>query len=241
MDSKSVIEQLQALADPQKVLYKQNKYAIKANRALGVYQKDLKTLAKEIGYNNSLALELFDSGIYEARLLCSKIYRPKDVTLQLMQEWTGSFENWEICDSFCMGLYTKYAVDNPEALTLALSWTEHPEEFIKRAGFVVLAAYGFADKQADNRLFKDFFRPIMREAMDERQYVKKAINWALRNIGKRNKDLNKAAIETAQEIVLIGETNNSKSARWVGKNALSEITKPHLKTLDYPRDKYRPI
>lgn len=240
MDSKSVLKQLQVLADPQKVLYKQSKYAIKANNALGVYQKDLKILAKEVGYNNSLALELFDSGIYEARLLCSKIYHPNDVTLELMQEWANNFENWEICDSFCMALYTKYAAYNPEALTLALSWTEHPKEFIKRAGFVVLAAYGFADKQADNRLFEGFFRPIKREAMDERQYVKKAINWALRNIGKRNIDLNKAAIITAQDIVLIGETNHSKSAQWIGKNALAEIAKPNLKTLDYPRCIYRP-
>lgn len=149
-----------------------------------------------------------------------------------MDKWATDFENWEICDSFCMGFFVK----SQYSLSKAYEWSESDSEFVKRAGFVIMAAYGFADKEAGNKVFERFFKPIEREAGDSRLYVKKAVNWALRNIGKRNVDLQISAIEVANRILV----NDSKSAKWVAKNALSELKKPGVKIFDYPRHLYRP-
>jgi len=197
---------------------------------LGIYQKDLKLIAKEIGTNNDLALELFDSGLYEARILCSKTYDPACITEMQMESWVSTFENWEICDSFCMGFFAKCQY----ALPKAFEWSKNEGEFIKRAGFVIFASYGFADKKANNAVFESFLPIIERESSDDRIYVKKAVNWALRSIGKRNVDLQKAAIASAYKIL---ETKN-KSAQWIANNALKELEDPQRKTLRYPRDIY---
>ena len=228
---KLIINQLHQLADPEKVAYKQKKYGIIANNALGVYQKDLKELAKKIGKNNNLAIQLFDTNIYEARLLCSKIYEPKALTIELMEQWVSTFENWEICDSFCMGLFAK----SQFAVTKAKEWTLRTKEFEKRAGFTIIAAYCMADKKAANEVYEQFFPIIKNAATDERIYVKKAVNWALRNIGKRNKDLNKKAITIAKEILEL----DNKAAKWIAKDALRELTSEKLNVLDYPRAIYR--
>ena len=180
-------------------------------------------IAKEIGKNNELALQLFDSGIYEGRLLCSKIFKPKDITEPLMEKWVKTFENREICDSFCMGLFAKSRFAVPKIL----EWTKRKPEFEKRAGFAIMAAYCMADKKSDNELFEQFFPIIKREANDERLYVKKAVNWALRNIGKRNSDLNEIAIDVANEILNF----ESKSAKWIAKDALKELQKDGVLSL----------
>lgn len=219
------------MADPEKVRTKQIKFGITANHALGVYQKDLHALAKTIGRNNDLAVALFDSGIYEARLLCSKIYDPAALTERLMEEWVVTFENWEICDSFCMGFFAK----SEHAQSKAFQWSESPAKFVKRASFTLMAAYGFADKQAGNEIFQQFLCVIEREATDERLYVKKAVNWALRNIGKRNIDLRTSAIAMANRILQL----DHKSAQWVARNALQELQNPRTKMRDYPRGTYR--
>ena len=228
---KLIINQLHQLADPEKVAYKQKKYGIIANNALGVYQKDLKELAKKIGKNNNLAIQLFDTNIYEARLLCSKIYDPKALTIELMEQWVSTFENWEICDSFCMGLFAK----SQFAVAKAKEWTLRTKEFEKRAGFTIIAAYCMADKKAANEVYEQFFPIIKNAATDDRIYVKKAVNWALRNIGKRNKDLNKKAIALAEEILEL----EAKAAKWIAKDALRELTSEKLNVLDYPRAIYR--
>ncbi len=233
MTLQQVILRLHVLADPEKIAIKERKFGIKAKNALGIYQNDLKGLAKEIGCDNRLAIELFDTGIYEARILCSKIYDPKRITEEQMNHWVMTFENWEICDSFCMGFFAK----SQHSLVKAFEWSGNEHEFIKRAGFVIMAAYGFADKTASNEAFESFFPVIEREVNDERIYVKKAINWALRNIGKRNVDLNKLAIVVAKRIL----ANDSKSAKWIAKNAISELEKPDVSILDYPRLIYRPM
>jgi 3-methyladenine DNA glycosylase AlkD len=231
MNLKTVLKKLNELANPEKVLFKQAKFGVNANNAIGVYHKDLKILAKEIGYDNQLALELFDTNIYEGRLLCSKIFNPKDITEELMEKWVTTFENWEITDSFCMGLF-KYSTF---AIPKIIEWTTREKEFEKRAGFTIMAAYGFANKKAENEVFEAFFPIIIREANDNRIYVKKAVNWALRNIGKRNIDLKNHAIEVAKEILRI----NSKSAIWIAKDALKELQGENLNILDYPRNIYR--
>ena len=188
-------------------------------------------IAKEIGQNNELALQLFDSGIYEGRLLCSKIFRPKDVTEPLMEKWVKTFENWEICDSFCMGLFSK----SKFALAKILEWSEREPEFEKRASFAIMASYCMADKTSENELFEQFFPIIKQAAIDERLYVKKAVNWSLRNIGKRNIDLNGKAIEVANEILKF----ESKPAKWIAKNAIKELQKDSVRISNYPREKYK--
>ena len=226
-----VLESLHALKDAEKVIFKEKKFGIKSDNSLGIYHKELKMIAKEIGQDNELALLLFNSGIYEGRLLCSKMFKPQDVTEQLMEKWIKTFENWEICDSFSMGLFSK----SKFALTKILEWTKRKPEFEKRAGFATMASYCMADKKSENELFEQFFPIIKREANDERLYVKKAVNWALRNIGKRNTDLKEKAIDVAKEILNF----ESKSAKWIAKNALTELQKGNLRMSDYPRAKYR--
>lgn len=232
MTLQQAILRLHALADPEKIATKEQKFGITAQNSLGIYQKDLKDIAKEIGCDNRLATELFDTGIYEARILCSKIYDPKCITEEQMDQWVRTFENWEICDSFCMGFFAK----SKQGLAKAFEWSGNEHEFIKRAGFVIMAAYGFADKSAGNDVFEHFFPAIEREADDNRIYVKKSVNWALRNVGKRNVDLNKLAIVVAKRIL----ANDSKSAKWIASNAIAELEKPDVTILDYPRPIYRP-
>lgn len=226
-----IIKHLHELKDPEKVIFKEKKFGIVSNNSLGIYHRDLQTLAKEIGQDNDLALQLFDSGIYEGRLLCSKMYQPKDVTEELMEKWVKTFENWEICDSFSMGLFSK----SKFALAKILEWTTRNPEFEKRAGFTILASYCMADKTSENELFEEFFTVIKRESNDDRVYVKKAVNWGLRNIGKRNCDLHKKAIEVARDLLKF----DSKSAQWIAKNALTELQKENIRMSDYPRAKYR--
>jgi 3-methyladenine DNA glycosylase AlkD len=231
MRLEAVIKRLEGLKDAEKIRVKRENFGIVADNSLGIYHKDLKVIAKELGCNNELAIQLFESGIYEARILCSKMFKPADITEDLMEIWVRTFENWEICDSFCMGLFAKSAF----ARQKILEWTLRDNEFEKRAGFVIMAAYCMADKNADNEIFEQFFPIIEREATDNRIYVKKAVNWALRNIGKRNTDLNNAAITVANRISMF----ESKSAKWIGSNALSELGKSDVNILDYPRFLYR--
>jgi 3-methyladenine DNA glycosylase AlkD len=226
-----VIEELYALEDQEKVIFKERKFGIVSNNSLGIYHKDLRELAKKIGRNSQLAIQLFDSEIYEARILCSKIFQPKDLTENLMEKWVRTFENWEICDSFCMAVFSK----SDFALTKILEWSEREEEFQKRAAFAIIAAYCMADKTSGNELFRQFFSIIQKASLDERLYVKKAVNWALRNIGKRNVDLRKEAILVAKEI----EKLDAKSAFWIAQNALKELQKKGVRTSDYPRKIYR--
>lgn len=225
-----VMDRLHQLADPEKVEFKKKKFGVVAHNSIGVYHKDLKGLAKEIGADHELALRLFDSGLYEGRLLCSKLFRPKHLTEELMEKWTATFENWEICDSFSMGIYARSSF----AVRKAVEWSEREAEFEKRAAFAIMAAYCMADKKADNAVFESFFPIIIREAKDERTYVKKAVNWALRNIGKRNIDLHRRASEVAKEILSLDD----KTASWIAKDALREFEKKGLNVMGYPRSVY---
>ena len=231
MNYEEAIKELHQLASPDKVAFKKAKFGIVANNSLGIYHKDLKELAKKIGTDSNLAILLFDSGIYEARILCSKIFDPKEITNDLFEKWVVTFENWEICDSFCMGLFAK----SKFAVTKILEWSEREKEFEKRAAFAILAAYCMADKNADNSVFIDFFPIIIRASNDDRLYVRKAVNWALRNIGKRNIDLHREVLVTAKNIIRL----NTKSAKWIGSDAINQLTRARVNILDYPRVIYR--
>jgi len=226
-----IVKHLYKLKDDEKVIFKEKKFGVISNNSLGIYHKELKKIAKEIGQDKKLAIQLFDSGIYEGRLLCSKMFKPKDVTDTLMEKWVKTFENWEICDSFSMGLFSK----SKFAIPKILQWSKRKPDFEKRAAFATLASFCMADKNSENELFEQFFQIIKREANDERLYVKKAVNWSLRNIGKRNIDLNKKAIEVAKEIMNF----ESKSSKWIAKNALKELQKPDVRMSNYPRTKYK--
>ncbi len=232
MDKSEVIKRLKKMGNPKLTLDREKKFGVVATNALGITVKDLKELAREIKMNSSLALELFDSGIYEARILCSKLFYPKDLTPELMEKWVQTFDNWEICDSFCMTVFSR----SPLALKKINEWSSREPEFEKRAAFATMAAYCLADKKAANPVFESFFPLILEAATDERLYVKKAVNWALRSIGKRNIDLNKEAIKLSERIILI----HSKSAQWIAKDALKELKGENVRISDYPRSIYRP-
>jgi 3-methyladenine DNA glycosylase AlkD len=231
MEYQKVINKLHQLANPDKVAFKKAKFGVAADNSLGIYQKDLKELAKNIGTDSKLAIRLFDSGIYEARILCSKIFNPKELTNELLEKWVVTFENWEICDSFCMGLFAK----SEFAIPKILEWSERENEFEKRAAFAIIAAYCMADKKAENSVFENFFPLLIAAANDNRLYVKKAVNWALRNIGKRNIDLHQKVLETAKEIISL----DTKSAKWIGTDAINQLTRAKVNILDYPRAIYR--
>ncbi len=231
MTFKQIISELQRLGDKDKIVLKEKKFGIVANNSLGIYHNDLKELAKLIDKDNQLAIQLFDSGIYEARILCSKLYNINDLTENLMEKWVTTFENWEICDTFCMGLFAK----SKFAISKAIEWTDRENEFEKRAGFTIIAAYCMADKNTNNEIFEQFLPIIYRHSTDDRIYVKKAVNWALRNIGKRNKDLNRKAIKVANDLIKL----DNKTATWIAKDALKELQGETVNILDYPREIYR--
>lgn len=228
----SIIRELEDLGDQAVVEAKKKKFGVQSSNALGVYHRDLKKIAKTIGKNKALAIQLFDTEIYEARILCSQLFPPEELTETLMEQWVVTFNNWEICDSFSMGLFAK----SPFAIAKIQLWSERVPEFEKRACFATIAAYCMADKKASNEVFEQFFPLIKKAATDERLYVKKAVNWALRSIGKRNIDLNKRAIEEARKLLSI----QARSAQWIAKDALRELQHQKVNILDYPRNIYRP-
>ncbi|MEP7284915.1 MAG: DNA alkylation repair protein [Chloroflexota bacterium] len=222
----NVLQELEKLANPE-VKKTKERFAITAENSHGIFLKDLKALAKQIGWDDDLALQLFDTGIYEARLLTSMLYKPKNLTEPLMEKWVKTFENWEICDTFCMVFFGK----SDFVVTKAFQWAEYKAEYQKRAGFVCMVAYAFTDKYASNDEIRQFFPVMIRHANDERIYVMKGINWALRQVGKRNKDLHKEAIDVANEILAL----ETKPARWIAKDAIRQLQSPKVFFKNYPK------
>ena len=215
MSDTFILEKLNLLADPEKVAG-MVRFGINTEKALGVPIPCLRSLAKEIGSNHQLALKLWGSQIHEARLLASMIDQPELVTEEQMDYWVRDFNSWDICDQVCSNLFDKTKI----AFKKAEEWSQSPEEFIKRAGFALMACLAVHDKTTADEIFvKKFFPLIKKEVNDQRNFVKKAVNWALRQIGKRNKKLNKEAIKLAREIKKI----DSKTAQWIASDALREL------------------
>lgn len=210
-----ILRRLQALSDPES-LAGMARFGIVCGRAYGVRIPELRRIAKEAGRDHPLALRLWEEECRETRILAGMIAEPAKVTEQLMESWTGGFDNWETCDQVCMNLFEK----TPFAREKALDWAGREEEFVKRAGFVLMARLAVSDKQAPDGHFEAFFPLIRREAGDGRNYVKKAVNWALRQIGKRNRHLHGRAVAVAEEIAAM----ESRSARWIAADALRELT-----------------
>ncbi len=215
MQYNDIIEKLKALSDPEAVKG-MARFGINPENTYGVSIPNLRKTAKETGKAHDLAQQLWASGIHEARILAGMIDQPQMVTETQMDAWVNDFDSWDVCDQCCMNLFekTKFAYQK------AVEWSSNDEEFIKRAGFVLMARLAVSDKKAGDRQFEQFFLLIKREAGDHRNFVKKAVNWALRQIGKRNLNLNKMAIKVAEEIQQI----DSKSARWIASDAIRELT-----------------
>ena len=192
------------------------RYGINPKNNLGISIYKLRPVAKEIGKDHQLALKLWNSGIHDARLLAVFIEESSLVTGEQMDSWAKDFDSWDICDQACTSLFDS----TPHAWKKVYEWAESKEEFVKRGAFSIIAGLAVHDKKAADSKFEDFFPIIKRESTDERNYVKKAINWALRNIGKRNLTLNKKAVKTAREIQKI----NSKTAKWIANDAIRELT-----------------
>ena len=214
MQLKEIITELRSMGDPQAAAG-MARYGIKAERALGISIPGLQGLAKNIGKNHKLAGELWTCGIHEARILACMIDDPQQVTAAQLERWVKEFDSWDVCDQCCNRLIRKTKFAHQKALV----WAQRPEEFVKRAGFVLMAVLAVHDKGAADRQFDTFFRLIEKEAVDGRNFVKKAVNWALRQIGKRNLSLNRKAIAVAEKI----EQFESKEARWVAGDALREL------------------
>ncbi len=215
MQLKAVLAELKSMGDPEATAG-MARYGINADRALGISIPRLQGLAKNIGKNHKLAGELWSCGIHEARILACMIDDSQQVTEAQLERWVKEFDSWDLCDQCCNRLIRKTEFAHQKAL----AWARRPEEFVKRAGFVLMAVLAVHDKKAADRQFDAFFRLIKKEAVDARNFVKKAVNWALRQIGKRNTVLNQKAIAVAEDIQRI----DSKAARWVAQDALRELT-----------------
>lgn len=223
MTKKEIIERLKSLRNPKNVAG-MARFGINPDSTLGIPIPVLRNLAKKIGKNHALAQELWNSGIHEARLLAGFIDNPKDVTEKQMDKWVSDFDSWDICDQVCMNLFDK----TPYTYGKAMEWSSNKKEFIKRAGFAIMAVLAVHDKKATDDKFLHFLPVIVREAGDDRNFVKKAVNWALRQIGKRNKALNSVAINCAEEISGIAAKDidavSRKARMWVANDAIRELT-----------------
>ena len=215
MQYNEILEKLKPLSNPEAIEF-MAKYGITPEKTYGVSIPNLRILARETGTDHDLAQQLWVSDIRETRILASMIDDPRIVTEEQMESWVKNFDYWEICDQCCQNLFgkTKFAYQK------AIEWSSSDKEFIKRAGFVLMARLAVGDKKADDKQFEIFLPIIKKEATDGRDYVKKAVNWALRQIGKRNLNLNGRAIEIAKEI----QKTDSKSAKWIASDAIRELT-----------------
>jgi len=215
MDSSDVLSRLEMMANQANV-DGMARYGIKPNKVYGISMPTLKKLAREIGRDHKLALELWDSGYHEARMVAALIAEPRRVTEKQMEAWAGDFDSWALCDSVC-----GYLLDRtPCAWKKASEWSERQEELVKRAAFALMAWLAVHDKNTEDEKYIALLTIIKREAADTRNLVSKSVNWALRQIGKRNRKLNSLAIQAAHEI----EGYDSRQARWVAHDALSELT-----------------
>jgi 3-methyladenine DNA glycosylase AlkD len=191
---KDVLDKLQSKAHPEQ-LKGMAKYGITVEQRLGVSVPDMRKLAKEIGKDHKLALDLWRTGIAEARIVAGMVDDPAKLTEEQMEEWVKGINSWDVCDQVCMNLFEK----NQLAWKKIIDWSQREEEFVKRTAFSLIACLAWHDKRANDEKFIELLPVIARGATDERNFVKKAVNWALRNIGKRNLNLNQAAINARLE------------------------------------------
>jgi len=209
-----IIKELEELSNPEDV-EGMARFGINHMKRYGVRMQELRRIAKNTGKNHELAEKLWNAGYGETRILASLIDDPEKVTEAQMEKWVLDFDSWDVCDQCCMNLFRK----TPFAYKKIFEWSRNEHEFVKRAAFTLIAVLAVHDKQAPDDRFEQLFSLIIEESIDNRNYVKKSVNWALRHIGKKNIHLNRRAIEIAEEIHKI----DSKSARWIASDALREL------------------
>ncbi|MBK9156453.1 MAG: DNA alkylation repair protein [Chloracidobacterium sp.] len=224
MTADEIIEELRALSDPAKIADLE-RYAIKTPKWFGIRTPELKLFAREVKKlvpdRHTMALELWKSGIYDVRAVAFMIDDPKRVTPEQMDAWAADFDNWATVDGTCSYLFCR----TPYAYEKAFEWAERDPEFEKRAGFAMMAYLAVHDKKAANEKLAEFLPVIERHSDDGRNFVKKAVNWALRQIGKRNTILNGLARESAQRI----KDSGSSAGRWIASDALRELESPAVR------------
>jgi 3-methyladenine DNA glycosylase AlkD len=194
------------------------RYAIPNDHALGVKMGDIQKLGRQLGRDHALALELWKTGVYEARMLCAYMDDPARVTQAQMNAQARDFDNWAICDTLCFALW----VHSPHAFPMIRKWAAHRDEFVKRAAFALLASMALKHRESTDADYLRGLKLIEKAAHDERNFVKKGVNWALRGIGSRNAALNKAAVALARELAESADA----APRWIGKDALRQLATP---------------
>lgn len=209
-----ILELLKERAKPEKIQGMAN-FGLTPDSRLGVSVPDMRAIAKQVGKNHDVALELWESGYPEAQIVASMIAEPAQLTEVQMETWVIDLNSWDTCDQVCMNLFEK----SPLVMEKIFDWSNREEEFVKRAAYALIACLAWHDKQMDNEEFTNLFPIISNGSTDDRNYVKKAVSWALRNIGKRNLDLNQAAIKLAQDVRQI----DSRAARWIASDVLREL------------------
>ena len=192
------------------------RFGIVAAKHYGVSMANVQKLGRSLGRDHALALSLWKSGWYEARLLASFVADPTQISAALMDAWCRDFDNWAVCDTLCFYLFDR----TPHAWAKVAAWHDRSKEFEKRAAFALLASLAGHDKAASDQRFLDSLRFIEKAAADERNFVKKGVNWALRRIGWRNAALNAAAVKLSRRLADSAEA----APRWIGKDALRELT-----------------
>lgn len=221
MDSKEVIQKIKSLENPKNIVGMARFGIRPVAKVYGVSMPEIRKLAKEIHKNvgnptsHKLAIELFDSKIHEAKILAGLVADPLLLTEKEINKWVKDFDSWDVCDQVCMNLFDK----SKFAYKKVFEFSKRKEEFVKRTAFALVASLAVHDKKAKDKDFIQFFSIIKEASVDERNFVKKAVNWALRGIGKRNLNLNKEAIKLAYKILKV----NSKSAKWIANNAIREL------------------
>jgi 3-methyladenine DNA glycosylase AlkD len=209
-----VLKKLKSKARPDQ-LQGMERFGMEAERRLGVSVPDMRKIAKGLGKDHKLALELWKTEIPEAMIVAAMVGEPDKLTEDQMEDWVKDFNSWDVCDQVCMNLFEKTSL----AWKKILDWSERKEVFVKRAAFALIACLAWHSKELKDEKFISLLQVIKHGAIDERNFVKKAVNWALRNIGKRNTNLNKAAMETAREIQQI----DTKAGRWIASDAIREL------------------
>jgi 3-methyladenine DNA glycosylase AlkD len=192
------------------------RYAIPNDKALGVLMGDIQKLAKQLGRDHGLALELWKTGVYEARMLCAYIDEVDKVTPARMDAQARAFDNWAICDTLCFALWVR----SPHAFSKIHKWSGHRAEYVKRASFALLASMALKHKQSTDADYLRCLPLIEKAASDERNFVKKGVSWALRGVGRRSAKLNKASIALAKKLA----ASDDAAPRWIGKDALRELS-----------------
>ncbi|HDS59954.1 MAG TPA: DNA alkylation repair protein [Thermoplasmatales archaeon] len=215
MKSAHVLRRLEALSS-EEAKRGMARYGITPRQTYGVSIPHLRAMAREAGKDHRLAQQLWAVDTRETRILASMVEEPARVSDEQLETWVGEFDYWEICDQCCMNLFEKL----PAAYRKAREWSQRRPEFVRRAGFVLMARLAVSDRETEDERFQQFFPFIVQGACDQRIYVKKGVSWALRQIGKRNRELNQRAVALAGEI----GAQKSAAARWVARDVLRELT-----------------